>query len=510
MTASHSQTPPFWGAKASPSGAPIPAPAAPAVAIARGDGIGPEIMDAVIGVLDAAHARLDLRDVELGRAVYEQGHASGITPDAWDTIRSAAVLLKAPITTPQGGGYKSLNVTLRKTLGLFANVRPCRSLSPFVPTRFPGMDVVVVRENEEDTYAGIEHRQTQEVTQCLKLITRPGSERIVRYAFDYARAHGRKKVTCFVKDNIMKLTDGLFHDAFKAIAPEYPDLEADSRIIDIGAAQLADTPEQFDVIVTPNLYGDIVSDIAAQITGSVGLGGSANIGESVSMFEAIHGSAPDLAGLGVANPSGLLLAAVQMLVHVGQADTAARVHNAWLRTLEDGVHTADIANPDTTHRQVGTLDFAEAVIANLGHEPIHLGRVAYHDTNASNDAQAATVAPPKKQDKQLVGIDVFLDWDEPGRSPEALGHLLEPLAGPELQLKMITNRGVKVFPGGFPETFCTDHWRCRFVPAETSSISRYDVLKLLHRLTHHGLDFIKTEHLYTFDGKPGYSLGQGE
>ncbi|MEM9251344.1 MAG: NADP-dependent isocitrate dehydrogenase [Planctomycetota bacterium] len=510
MTTSPSPASPFWGTEVGPSGAPHHAPDIAAVAIAHGDGIGPEIMDAALRVLDAAYARLDLRPIDLGQSVYEAGHAAGITPDAWDTIRSADALLKAPITTPQGGGYKSLNVTLRKTLGLFANVRPCRSLSPFVPTRFPGMDVVVVRENEEDTYAGIEHRQTQEVTQCLKLITRPGSERIVRYAFDYARTHGRGKVTCFVKDNIMKLTDGLFHDAFKRIAEEYPDIESDSRIIDIGAAELADSPERFDVIVTPNLYGDIVSDIAAQLTGSVGLGGSANIGEHVSMFEAIHGSAPDLAGLGVANPSGLLLAAVQMLVHVGQPDAAGRVHNAWLRTLEDGVHTPDIANPDTTRHKVGTAAFADAVIANLGNEPIHLNRVAYHSDEARGQTRAAAPAAPHVEEKKLVGIDVFLDWDEHDRSPEALGRLLEPLAGPELKLKMITNRGVKVFPGGFPETFCTDHWRCRFVPTETETISRYDVLKLLHRLAHHGLDFIKTEHLYTFDGKPGYSLGQGE
>jgi isocitrate dehydrogenase len=485
------------------------------LAIAHGDGIGPEIMDATLRVLDAAQASLHLQPVALGKAVYEQGHTAGITPEAWDTIRAADALLKAPITTPQGGGYKSLNVTLRKTLGLFANVRPCRALSPFVATRFPDMDVVIVRENEEDTYAGIEHRQTQEVTQCLKLISRPGSERIVRYAFDYARAQGRKKVTCFVKDNIMKLTDGMFHDAFKQIAAEYPDLESDSRIIDIGAAQLADSPEQFDVIVTSNLYGDIVSDIAAQITGSVGLGGSANIGSTVSMFEAIHGSAPDIAGQDLANPSGILLAAVQMLAHVHQPDVAANIHNAWLKTLEDGVHTADIANPNTTQHKVGTRAFADAVIGNLGHQPRHLAPAEYKHPPASQGkatpgtAESSHAATPK-QNKQLVGVDVFLDWDQPGRDPNALGEQLNQLAGPEFKLKMITNRGVKVFPGGFPETFCTDHWRCRFVPADDQPATPGHVIALLDRLREHRLDFIKTEHLYTFDGKPGYSLGQGE
>jgi len=482
------------------------------IALAHGDGIGPEIMDATLAVLHAAGANLNLQPIQLGKAVYEQGHSAGITPDAWATIRSADALLKAPITTPQGSGYKSLNVTLRKTLGLFANVRPCRALSPFVPTRFPDMDVVIVRENEEDTYAGIEHRQTQEVTQCLKLITRPGSERIVRYAFDYAQQHGRKKVTCFVKDNIMKLTDGLFHDVFKQIAAEYPDIEANSKIIDIGAAQLADSPEQFDVIVTPNLYGDIVSDIAAQITGSVGLGGSANIGQHVAMFEAIHGSAPDIAGQNIANPSGLLLAAVQMLVHVGQPDTAATIHNAWLKTLEDGTHTPDIANHHTTKQKVGTQAFAQAVIQNLGQQPKHLAPVAYHQAEweRSDRSDAAKATAPRKQLKELTGVDVFLDWDQPGRNPKKLGELLTLLAGPEFELKMITNRGIKVFPGGFPETFCTDHWRCRFVPVAGPPVKPRQIIALLARLADHNLDVIKTENLYTFDGKPGYSLGQGE
>lgn len=253
--------------------------AAVPVTVARGDGIEPEIMDATLRVLHAAGARLAVEEVQIGEAVYARGHSAGIEPEAWESLRRTQVFLKAPITTPQGGGFKSLNVTVRKSLGLFANVRPCVAYAPFVSTRHPGMDVVIVRENEEDLYGGIEHRQTQEVTQCLKLISRPGCESIVRYAFDYARAHGRSKVTCFTKDNIMKLTDGLFHQVFDEIAPDYPDLIAEHWIVDIGAAKLADTPSAFDVIVMPNLYGDILSDVAAQIAGSVGLAGSANVGE---------------------------------------------------------------------------------------------------------------------------------------------------------------------------------------------------------------------------------------
>ena len=298
------------------------------VTVAYGDGIGPEIMSATLNILHAAGARLMPEVIEIGEQVYLRGNSAGIEPGAWESLRRTKVFLKAPITTPQGGGFKSLNVTTRKMLGLFANVRPCVSYAPYVATKHPVMDVVIIRENEEDLYAGIEHQQTPEVVQCLKLISLPGTEKIVRYAFEYARQYGRRKVTCFTKDNIMKQTDGLFHKIFEEIGAEYPEIEQEHWIVDIGAAKLADTPEAFDVVVMPNLYGDILSDVAAQIAGSVGLAGSANIGEEVAMFEAIHGSAPRRAGQDMANPSGLLLGAIQMLVHIGQGDIAAKVHNA--------------------------------------------------------------------------------------------------------------------------------------------------------------------------------------
>src|ERR671914_573196 len=347
------------------------------VTVAFGDGIGPEIMNATLQILKEAAARIDIETIEIGEKVYLAGNSAGIGPEAWESLRRTKVFLKAPITTPQGGGYKSLNVTTRKTLGLYANVRPCVSYHPFVATKHPTMDVVIVRENEEDLYAGIEHRQTNQVVQCLKLISRPGSEKIVRYAFEYARRNNRKKVTCFTKDNIMKLTDGLFHKVFDEIAPEYPDLASEHWIVDIGAAKMADTPEAFDVIVMPNLYGDVLSDVAAQIAGSVGLAGSANIGENVSMFEAIHGSAPRRAGQNLANPSGLLLGAVMMLVHIGQATVAERVHNAWLRTIEDGIHTYDIYEEGKSKEKVGTREFAEAVVERLGQKPQTLKAVSY-------------------------------------------------------------------------------------------------------------------------------------
>lgn len=478
------------------------------ITVAYGDGIGPEIMEATLRVLEAAGAQIEPEVVRIGEQVYEQGITAGIEPAAWDSLRKTQVFLKAPITTPQGGGYKSLNVTTRKTLGLYANVRPCRSFAPFVQTVHPGMDVVVVRENEEDTYGGIEHQQTREVTQCLKLITRPGCEKIVRYAFEYAKQNGRKRVTCFTKDNIHKLTDGLFHRVFDEIATEYPEIENEHWIIDIGAALLADQPERFDVIVTLNLYGDIISDVAAQITGSVGLGGSANVGETCAMFEAIHGSAPTIAGQGIANPSGLLLSAVMMLVHINQPEAAEKIHNAWLVTLEQGMHTRDIYEEGSSQKLLGTKAFADAVIANLGLLPTSLPPVKYKA--GGRQVQHSVTKEAKAIKKELLGVDVFLDWDEAERNSEVLGKALQPLAGPNLRLKMITNRGVKVFPDGLPETFCTDHWRCRFTAPDGSPIQHAEILDLLQRLNEESFDFIKTENLYSFDGERGYSLGQGE
>jgi isocitrate dehydrogenase len=475
------------------------------VTVAYGDGIGPEIMESVIRILDAAGAPLEYEVVEIGEKAYLSGNTSGIPAEAWDTIRRNKAFLKAPITTPQGGGYKSLNVTIRKSLGLFANVRPTKSYAPYVSSPHSGMDLVIVRENEEDLYAGIEHQQTSEVTQVLKLITRPGSERIIRYAFEYAEAYGRKKVTCMTKDNIMKHTDGLFHKVFDEISAEYPDIKSEHHIIDIGAARVAAQPEMFDVIVTLNLYGDIISDIAAQVAGSVGLAGSANIGSTVSMFEAVHGSAPDIAGKDVANPSGLLHGAAQMLVHLGYADIAEKINNAWLATLEAGIHTADVYRSGLSEKEVGTEAFTSAIIERLGQKPSTLKPVHYR--NAEIHVPHVRSKTPVKV---LEGIDVFIDWADGDRLPDRLGKILEDACPEGWKLKMITNRGVKVYPGGIPETFWTDHWRCRFISPDGGDLSFSDILRLLSALNEASCDVIKTEHLYTFDGERGYSLGQGE
>ena len=479
------------------------------ITVAYGDGIGPEIMEATLHILKEAGAKLQIQKIDIGEKVYLAGNSSGIDPSAWDSLRDTRVFLKAPITTPQGGGYKSLNVTVRKTLGLYANVRPCVSYHPFIETKHPNMDVVIVRENEEDLYAGIEYRQTDQVMQCLKLISRPGSEKIVRYAFEYARRHGRKKVTCFTKDNIMKFTDGLFHKVFNELAAEYPDIENEHWIVDIGAAKMADTPNAFDVIVMPNLYGDILSDVAAQIAGSVGLAGSANIGENIAMFEAIHGSAPRRAGQNLANPSGLLLGAVMMLVHIGLTGSAERVHNAWLRTIEDGIHTYDIYDEGSSKQKVGTKEFAQAVVDRLGKKPNTLRAVAYKQGDATEVYSETIVKERSDCRKELVGVDVYLDWLK--GSPDNLGAALSQVAPEGLELVMISNRGVKVWPAGKSETFCSDHWRCRFMAKDkNATINHQQVVDLLGRVARAGFDFVQTESLCNFDGERGYSLDQGE
>ena len=475
------------------------------IVVAKGDGIGPEIADAVLEILKAANVPLEYDFIEVGEKIFKSGNTAGITEEAWKKIHEHKVILKGPITTPQGGGYKSINVTMRKTLGLYANVRPCKSYVPFVPSFFPKMDMVIVRENEEDLYAGIEHRISNEVHQCLKLITRPGSEQIVRYAFEYAKAYGRKKVTCMTKDNIMKLADGTFRRIFEEIAKEYPDIQNDHMIIDIGAARIAAKPESFDVIVTLNLYGDIISDIAAEVAGSVGLAGSANIGRNYAMFEAIHGSAPDIAGKGIANPSGMLLAAVQMLVHLGLDNEASLIQNAWQKTLEDGIHTADIYSGERSSKKASTSEFAKAVIERLGQVPATTPAVKFKKGGLN-----LTVREQKKEVRKLVGVDLFLIWDEDGRSPEVLGKKLEPLAPQGLKLKMLSNRGLMVYPETQPGVLCCDSWRCRFMTENNQEIPFERVIDLLSNVSKSGFEVAKIENLILFDEKPYFSLAQGE
>ncbi len=476
------------------------------ITVAYGDGIGPEIMEAVLKILAEARVPLNIDTIEVGQKFYEKGVTTGIPQDAWDSIKRTKVLLKAPITTPQGGGYKSLNVTMRKALGLYANVRPCTSFHPYIQSMHANMNLVIVRENEEDLYAGIEYRQTQDAFQSVKIITRSGSERIMRYAFEYAVLNNRKKVTCMSKDNIMKLTDGAFHDMFTKVAKEYPQIENEHYIIDIGSARIASKPHLFDVIVTENLFGDIISDIAAEVSGSVGLAGSANIGANYAMFEAIHGSAPDIAGKNIANPSGLLHGAIMMMVHLGLNEHASLIHNAWLKTIEDGQHTVDIQN-DMSKAKLGTKEFAQAVIDRLGQMP-ETYRVVKYAPNEGNPSIHA-VMDPETEDRKLIGLDFFVHWL--GEDINTLGEMVDKLSTDELSLTMISCKGLKVWPNMVTEMDVTDRYRCRFLPKDKNApVTHSQIAKLMTMAADQGLDFLKIETLWTFDGKAGFSASQGE
>ncbi len=481
-------------------------PQAKPITVAYGDGIGPEIMEAVLKILAEARVPLNIDTIEVGQKFYEKGVSTGIPPSAWDSIRRTKVLLKAPITTPQGGGYKSLNVTMRKALGLYANVRPCVSYHPYIKSMHANMNLVIIRENEEDLYAGIEYRQTHDAFQSVKMITRSGSERIMRYAFEYAVSNGRKKVTCMSKDNIMKLTDGAFHDAFNRVAADFPHIEADHYIIDIGSARIASKPYLFDVIVTENLFGDIISDIAAEVSGSVGLAGSSNIGANYAMFEAIHGSAPDIAGKDMANPSGLLHGAIMMCVHLGLTDEASTLHNAWLKTIEDGIHTGDIYN-DMSKKKVGTRDFAQAVIDNLGAEPATYRVVKYQA--GKNSASSHAVLAEAKEKRELVGLDLFVRWVD--SDINSLGETLKSLSTDTLDLQLLSCKGLKVWPNIVTEMDVTDRFRARFMPKKKGdAVTHTDIARLLSMAAEKNIDFLKIETLFTFDGKPGFSASQGE
>jgi isocitrate dehydrogenase len=483
------------------------------VTVARGDGIGPEIMDATLGILDAAGAPIEPQHIEVGEKAYLAGLTSGISDESWQTIFRNKVFLKAPITTPQGGGYKSLNVTIRKTLSLYANVRPARTLDPIIPSRYPGMNLVIIRENEEDLYAGIEYTHSPEVSFALKLITRPGCERIIRYAFEYCRLHGRKRVTCMSKDNILKITDGLFHKVFDEIAKDYPDITSDHWIIDIGLAKIADTPADFDILVMPNLYGDIASDVAAQISGSVGTAGSANIGDDYAMFEAIHGSAPRRAGQNLPNPSALLQASILLLLHIGASDVAALIQNAWLRTMEDRVFTYDLARKAKELAiegvtQVGTTEFASAVIDRLGRKPVVFPAADYSKL-ASARISKPSLTDVRSSPMQIKGVDVM--FRRSSGSAQALGDALSAVAHPDFTLLLISNRGQKVYPGEFPTVFCTDFWRARFQFRAPPPDGAHDRIRLLlQRMEAAGYNWTSVQNLYDLEGARAYSLAQGQ
>lgn len=475
------------------------------VTLIPGDGIGPECIAAVRRVIAAAGAEITWEECEAGAAVFRKGDPTGVPRETIDSIQRNGVALKGPLETPVGYGERSANVTLRGVFELYGNIRPTREL-PGVQAVFAGrqIDLVVVRENVEDLYAGIEHMQTPGVAQGLKLITRKGCEKIVRLAFEIARSEGRAKVTCSTKSNIMKLTEGLLKRTFEEIAAEYPDIRTEHLIIDNLAHQLVRWPEHYDVIVTTNMNGDIISDLTSGLTGGLGLAASANVGRDVAIFEAVHGSAPGIALRGVANPTALLLSAVMLLRHIGASAAADRIEHAIVVTLEEGRKLT----PDLTLQEhaVTTDEYADEIIRNLGRQSPHW---RIRERRPLSLAGVSARTPPLRVDRRrVVGVDVFIEAEA---GAAELGAALERLTGAELRLKMISNRGTRVYPPFGRQPDCPDHWCCRFVlRAPQGEAHDGLIVDLLGRLSSAGIRWMHVEKLQDFDGVPAFSKAQGE
>lgn len=473
------------------------------VTLIPGDGIGPEVVRATQRLIDATGVRIAWEEHEAGASVFKKGIASGVPQATIDSIRRTKVALKGPLETPVGFGEKSANVTLRKLFETYGNIRPVREM-PGVRTPYSGrnLDLVVVRENVEDLYAGIEHMQTPEVAQCLKLISRKGCEKIVRLAFEVARAEGRKAVHCATKANIMKLTEGLLKRTFEEIAPEYPEIEAHHIIVDNCAHQLVKKPEQFDVIVTTNMNGDILSDLTSALVGGLGFAPSANIGGEVAIFEAVHGSAPKYAGKNVINPAAMILSGVMMLRHLKEFEAASLIENAVLATLEEGkALTRDVVGDSGS---VSTTAFTEAVLNHFGRSPARTATRNYKPIQLGTSRQVPAPMP----ERRVVGVDVFV---ESSAAPHEVGSTLEKnIAGLPIRLKMISNRGTKLYPESGAITDTVDHWRCRFVLSEAKDDLDPALFRELLGRVERSFRWMHVEKLQAFGGKEGFTKAQGE
>lgn len=456
------------------------------VTLIEGDGIGPEICASVVRVFEAAGVPVDWERAEAGLTAIERT-GSGVPEETLASIKRNRLALKGPTTTPVGGGHKSVNVTIRKALDLYANIRLARTM-PAVHTRFDNVNILVVRENIEDTYAGIENWQTPNVAQCLKLITRPGSMAVIRYAFEEARKLGRKRVTCVHKANIHKITDGLFLEVFRQVAAEYTDIEANDIIVDNCCMQLVTRPDQFDVLVLPNLYGDIVSDLCAGIVGGLGVAPGGNIGRDCAIFEAVHGSAPDIAGKGLANPTALLLSGVQMLQFMGYVGYADAIQDALSAALASGIRTRDLGGSASTE------EFTNAIIGNL--RPV----TSTEPVSVSAPSVAGSAAQDTIDEEwTLQGVDVFVRSNGLPDVPDTIG---------PFTLQMKSNRGTKVWPGVTPNILLVDHYCCRYVAP--GAITRTDAGNLIADLTSRSVDWVHVELLHTANGQVRYSKAQGE
>lgn len=481
------------------------------IAVAKGDGIGPEIMDAVIGIFEAAKLPLEYAYVDMGKWVFDKGYSNGMTPEAKATIESLGILFKGPMETPKGKGVKSVNVTARKTWNTYANDRHFQSLNG-VETVFSKagikIDITIVRENIEDTYGGVEHLITEDVAIARRYITRQGSEQVIRYAFDMAKKKGAKRVTCGHKANIMKLTDGMFLEVFKQVAMEYPELQSDDIIVDDLCMKLVSRPESFDVIVLTNLQGDIVSDLCAGLVGGLGFAPSANIGDQISIFEAVHGTAPDIAGKNIANPTSLLLSGLSMLRHLGLMEKAILIENALLFTLESGVHTGDFG--DKLIPSVNTSAFAEAIIANFGKAPQQHPKTAVPNFEfiAPNLQLKANpmLANASTQVHKIVGVDFFIESIE---QPNNIALVAQKHESDILKLVSITNRGTQVWPTGSVFTNLVNQFGLRFETLEAAPLSQEDIVELYRALSK-DCTISSLEVLNMYGDKKAYSLAQGQ
>ena len=480
----------------------------PLITVIPGDGIGPECVNATLAIIKAAGVQLEFEERHAGESVFKQGIASGVPQDTIESIRKTRCVLKGPLGTPVGYGEKSANVTLRKLFETYGNIRPVREL-PGVTTPYSGrnIDLVVVRENVEDLYANIEHMQTPGVAQCLKLISKKGCEKIVRLAFEFARSEGRKSVACATKSNIMKLTEGMLKRTFEEIAKEYSDIESWHVIIDNACHQLVKKPEQFDVIVTTNMNGDIMSDLTSALIGGLGFAPSANLGSDIAIFEAVHGSAPKYAGKNVINPTAVLMSGIMMLRYLGEFEAASKIEHAVLVTLEEGkVRTGDVVGYDSG-KNCTTTQYTEAVIANLG-KTSSKWKVREHKPIKMPDISKEP-AYVKVKNRRVAGVDVFV---EANLFPEEVGKKVEQaVAGSPFKLKMCSSRGTKVYPPTGTVIDVNDQYRCRIMLADpTGSASDDQIMDLLKRFSGVGLLWGHLEKLHELDGQPGWTKAQGE
>jgi isocitrate dehydrogenase len=483
------------------------------IAVAQGDGIGPEIMDAVLKIFAANNVPLEYEYVEMGKSYFDAGHSTGMTAKAKETIEDLGILFKGPMETPKGKGVKSINVTARKVWNTYANQRDFRTLNGvdtvFSKAGIP-INITIIRENIEDTYGGIEHLLTYDVAVGRRIITRPGSAQVIRYAFEMARRKGYKKLACGHKANIMKLTDGLFLETFLEIAKEYPDIQSSDIIVDDLCMKLVTRPEIFEAIVLTNLQGDIVSDLCAGLIGGLGFAPSANIGDNISIFEAVHGTAPDITGYGIANPTALLLSGILMLRYMGFTSNAAIIENALLYTLEQGIHTGDFG--DKSIPSVGTKDFADAIIGNLGKTPaksavIETPNLETHNNLHHHLLKNKLTVTNANVKEEMIGVDVFVESNT--LQPAELAEVAKSKLTDDFNLVMISNRGTQVWPTGSIFTELVNEYRIRFEKKEGKVITQKEILHIAADLSEE-VKVCSVEFLMNFNGKIGYTLAQGQ